>query len=93
MTETQPEEIMDNHGEQVARPEPPPAHYEFDIDLDSDTTHARIVRLIGTDRRVLELGPATGYMSDVLRRRGCSVVGNRDRPRDGQLRPLSTASA
>lgn len=66
---------MANHGEQVARPEPPPAHYEFDIDLDSDTTHARTVRLIGTDRRVLELGPATGYMSDVLRRRGCSVVG------------------
>jgi 2-polyprenyl-3-methyl-5-hydroxy-6-metoxy-1,4-benzoquinol methylase len=51
------------------------ARYEFEIDLESDTTHARVVRLVGRDRRVLELGPATGYMSRVLRDRGCSVVG------------------
>jgi O-antigen biosynthesis protein len=66
---------MDNQSEQVARTPPPAARYEFDIDLDSESTHARVVRLIGADRRVLELGPATGYMSEVLQRRGCSVVG------------------
>lgn len=51
------------------------ARYEFDIDLESDNTHARVIRLVGTDRRVVELGPATGYMSRALRARGCSVVG------------------
>jgi 16S rRNA A1518/A1519 N6-dimethyltransferase RsmA/KsgA/DIM1 with predicted DNA glycosylase/AP lyase activity len=49
--------------------------YERAIDVDSETTHARIVRLVGSDRRVLELGPASGHMSRVLRDRGCSVVG------------------
>lgn len=49
--------------------------YEREIDLDSDSTHARVVRLIGRDRRVLELGPASGHMTRVLRGRGCAVVG------------------
>lgn len=49
--------------------------YEREIDLESDSTHARVVRLVGTDRRVLELGPAAGHMTRVLRDRGCSVVG------------------
>jgi 2-polyprenyl-3-methyl-5-hydroxy-6-metoxy-1,4-benzoquinol methylase len=49
--------------------------YEFEIDLESDSTHATVVKLVGTDRRVLELGPATGYMSRVLVERGCTVVG------------------
>ena len=34
-----------------------------------------MVQLVGTDRRVLELGPATGHMTRVLRDRGCTVVG------------------
>jgi 2-polyprenyl-3-methyl-5-hydroxy-6-metoxy-1,4-benzoquinol methylase len=49
--------------------------YEFEIDVESDSTHATVVKLVGTDRRVLELGPATGYMSRVLVERGCEVVG------------------
>ncbi len=49
--------------------------YEREIDLSSDSTHARVVRLTGTDRRVLELGPGTGHMTRVLRGRGCTVVG------------------
>lgn len=48
--------------------------YELAIDVDSDSTHARVIRLVGTDRRVLELGPAAGHMTRVLRDRGCSVV-------------------
>jgi 2-polyprenyl-3-methyl-5-hydroxy-6-metoxy-1,4-benzoquinol methylase len=62
-------------GDQQAAPATMPGRYAFDIDLDSDSTHARVVRLVGSDRRVLELGPATGYMSQVFRERGCSVVG------------------
>jgi 2-polyprenyl-3-methyl-5-hydroxy-6-metoxy-1,4-benzoquinol methylase len=60
--------------EQTGEPSPG-GLYERQIDLDSESTHARVVRLVGTDRRVLELGPASGHMSRVLRDRGCSVVG------------------
>jgi 2-polyprenyl-3-methyl-5-hydroxy-6-metoxy-1,4-benzoquinol methylase len=49
--------------------------YDFVVDLDSDNTHANVIRLIGQGRRVLELGPASGYMSEILRTRGCTVVG------------------
>jgi 2-polyprenyl-3-methyl-5-hydroxy-6-metoxy-1,4-benzoquinol methylase len=50
--------------------------YDFDaIDLDSGSVHADVVRLVGDARRVLELGPATGYMSRALRERGATVVG------------------
>ena len=49
--------------------------YERAIDVDTESTHARVVRLVGTDQRVLELGPAAGHMTRVLRDRGCSVVG------------------
>lgn len=64
-------------------PDPAPAEapasangrYEFEIDLDSNSTHAKVVRLVGRDRRVLELGPATGYMSRIFVENGCSVVG------------------
>ncbi len=42
--------------------------YELEIDLSGDSTHARVVRLVGSDRRVLELGPATGHMTRVLKR-------------------------
>jgi 2-polyprenyl-3-methyl-5-hydroxy-6-metoxy-1,4-benzoquinol methylase len=50
--------------------------YDFEeIDLASDSVHADVVRLVGEGKRVLELGPATGYMTRVLRERGCTVVG------------------
>lgn len=50
--------------------------YDFErIDLDSESVHADIVKLVGENARVLELGPATGYMSKVLADRGCTVVG------------------
>lgn len=50
--------------------------YDFDaIDLESGSVHADVVLLVGENRRVLELGPATGYMSRALRERGCTVVG------------------
>jgi 2-polyprenyl-3-methyl-5-hydroxy-6-metoxy-1,4-benzoquinol methylase len=46
-----------------------------EIDIESDSHHARVVRRVGRDRRVLELGCATGYMSKALRAQGCEVVG------------------
>ena len=49
--------------------------YEKDIHLDSNSTHDRVVRLVGKDKDVCELGCSTGYMSRVLREQGCRVVG------------------
>ena len=51
------------------------ARYEFEIDVNSQSTHAKVVRLVGRHKRVLELGCATGYMSRVLRDHSCQVVG------------------
>jgi 2-polyprenyl-3-methyl-5-hydroxy-6-metoxy-1,4-benzoquinol methylase len=48
--------------------------YDRPIELESETTHARVVALVGEHRRVLELGPATGHMSRALRDRGCDVI-------------------
>jgi O-antigen biosynthesis protein len=55
--------------------EPASYQYDFVVDLGSDNTHANVIKLIGEGRRVLELGPASGYMSEILRERGCTVVG------------------
>jgi len=38
-------------------------------------THRRIVDLVGTNRSVLELGCATGYVSKMMTANGCSVTG------------------
>ncbi len=48
--------------------------YDYRIDLSCNNNHAKVVRLVGTGKRVLELGCATGYMSQVFRDRGCQVV-------------------
>lgn len=64
----------------TVRPFDPPSlaesatRYEQAIDLASDSTHARVVRLVGSNKKVLELGCSTGFMSRVLRERGCRVV-------------------
>lgn len=44
-------------------------------DFPAGSSHRRVLDLVGEDVRVLELGPATGYMTRALRARGCSVVG------------------
>jgi SAM-dependent methyltransferase len=50
--------------------------YDFEgIDLDSESVHADVVKLVDEGSRVLELGPATGYMTRALVERGCTVVG------------------
>lgn len=50
--------------------------YDFDeIDLSSGSVHADVVHFVEKGSRVLELGPATGYMSRVFSERGCTVVG------------------
>lgn len=50
--------------------------YETGIDLSQhNTSQAQAIFLCGWDKRVLEIGPATGSMSKVLQQRGCRVTG------------------
>src|SRR5690349_15900348 len=48
--------------------------YKVDIDVNSDTAQAMVVRLTGRNRRVLELGCGPGHMSRILKDRGCKVT-------------------
>lgn len=50
--------------------------YNYTVDLESDTSAAQILRLIRHDSKVLEVGCATGYMSQILKEKmGCSIIG------------------
>ncbi|MEW8027425.1 MAG: methyltransferase domain-containing protein, partial [Candidatus Thiodiazotropha sp.] len=53
------------------------AEYDFKLDLKvENNSHTQLIKRIPAGSRVLELGCATGYMSDYLRReKGCYVVG------------------
>ncbi|MEH3055199.1 MAG: class I SAM-dependent methyltransferase [Patulibacter minatonensis] len=39
------------------------------------SSHQRMVRLVGADRRVLDAGCSSGYLTERLVRNGCTVVG------------------
>jgi GT2 family glycosyltransferase/2-polyprenyl-3-methyl-5-hydroxy-6-metoxy-1,4-benzoquinol methylase len=48
----------------------------MEVDLQNkQSSQTRLVFLTGTDKDVLEVGPAQGYMTKVLQRRGCRVTG------------------
>ncbi|MBS4095583.1 MAG: glycosyltransferase [Sulfuricella sp.] len=51
--------------------------YAYEIDLENEqTVAAKILRLVGKGKRVLELGMASGHMSRVMKEQlGCTVVG------------------
>ena len=64
--------------------------YDFQIDINVvNNSHTQIIRRIPPGSRVLELGCATGYMSEFLRRElGCRVVGvEYDREAAAQAEP------
>jgi 2-polyprenyl-3-methyl-5-hydroxy-6-metoxy-1,4-benzoquinol methylase len=48
--------------------------YHIEVDLSQkDSPHAQLIRLTGRNKDVLEVGPATGYVTKVLQQRGCRV--------------------
>jgi O-antigen biosynthesis protein len=48
---------------------------KVEIDLaDENSAHAALIRLVGQDRRVLEVGPGWGHVTRVLKQRGCHVT-------------------
>lgn len=50
--------------------------YQYDFDPTDNSTAARLCRLVGHDKAVLELGCAAGSMSKVLQRHyGCTITG------------------
>lgn len=50
--------------------------YDTEVDLANDgTSHAQIVDLVGYNKRVLDVGCASGYLAAVLTQRGCVVSG------------------
>jgi 2-polyprenyl-3-methyl-5-hydroxy-6-metoxy-1,4-benzoquinol methylase len=50
--------------------------YETEIDLtESNTSHNQMLELVGHNKRVLDVGCASGYMARVLAERGCDVSG------------------
>lgn len=59
--------------------------YDREVDLDLETSHTKMLRLIGTNQRVLDLGCATGQLAKVLRERGCDVVGIEPDPEAAKL--------
>ena len=58
---------------------PPDEHaprYDTEVDLEKrNTSQTQIVLLSGRGKRVLDVGPATGYVARALRQRGCRVTG------------------
>lgn len=50
--------------------------YEADIDrTESNTSHNLMLELVGNDKRVLDVGCATGYLARALTAQGCTVSG------------------
>jgi len=48
--------------------------YHIEVDLSQEnTSHSQLIRLTGRNKQVLEVGPATGYVTKVLQERGCRV--------------------
>jgi 2-polyprenyl-3-methyl-5-hydroxy-6-metoxy-1,4-benzoquinol methylase len=49
-------------------------HASFDVD-DENNSHAVMLRMVGSNKRVLEAGCASGHVSEQLSAQGCRVVG------------------
>jgi O-antigen biosynthesis protein len=49
--------------------------YETEIDLGKRSSHTLIVEFVGHNKRVLDVGISTGYVAEVLAKRGCRVTG------------------
>jgi SAM-dependent methyltransferase len=49
--------------------------YSYSVDLESETTATKVLRLIGENKRVLELGSAVGSMTQLMKEiNGCTIV-------------------
>jgi 2-polyprenyl-3-methyl-5-hydroxy-6-metoxy-1,4-benzoquinol methylase len=52
------------------------SHYHAEIDPNNENnSHSSVLRMVGSNKRVLEAGCSSGHVSEVLKSQGCSVVG------------------
>jgi 2-polyprenyl-3-methyl-5-hydroxy-6-metoxy-1,4-benzoquinol methylase len=49
--------------------------YDTDVDPGSNSSHALMLRLVGANKKVLDVGCATGYLARALGEQGCRVSG------------------
>jgi 2-polyprenyl-3-methyl-5-hydroxy-6-metoxy-1,4-benzoquinol methylase len=49
--------------------------YDYEIDPGGESSSARVLRLVGSDKHVLEIGCAAGSQTRHLKQNGCSVTG------------------
>jgi 2-polyprenyl-3-methyl-5-hydroxy-6-metoxy-1,4-benzoquinol methylase len=49
--------------------------YETTVDPSGESSHAATLDIVGYNKRVLEVGCATGYFTKALKDRGCQIVG------------------
>jgi 2-polyprenyl-3-methyl-5-hydroxy-6-metoxy-1,4-benzoquinol methylase len=50
-------------------------NYEYVIDIEAQTAPAKVVRMVGSDKRVLEIGAGPGSITSRLQENGCRVTG------------------
>ena len=63
------------------------SHYHVEIDPNNENnSHSSVLRMVGSNKRVLEAGCSSGHVSEVLKSQGCSVVGI-------EIDPLAARSA
>src|SRR5664280_1435712 len=52
------------------------SHYHAEIDPSNENnSHSRVLRMVGSNKRVLEAGCSSGHVSEVMQAHGCSIVG------------------
>ncbi len=53
----------------------PSADGLIEANLDENTSLKKILRLVGSNKKVIDFGCATGYLASLLKQKGCSVTG------------------
>ena len=48
--------------------------YEYYVDINSDTAPAYVTRMVGSNKRVLDVGPGPGSITRLLRAAGCRIT-------------------
>jgi 2-polyprenyl-3-methyl-5-hydroxy-6-metoxy-1,4-benzoquinol methylase len=50
-------------------------NYEYEINAEAQTAPAKVVRMVGSNKRVLEIGAGPGSISKMLQQNNCKVTG------------------
>ena len=50
-------------------------NYEYSVDAEAQTAPAKVVRMVGTNKRVLEIGAGPGSITKMLQQNNCKITG------------------